>query len=50
MATRPHISEPAVRPEGASSRLIMKCGIPNPTNGEPVRNEAVIGLHTVVTF
>lgn len=25
-------------------------GIPNPTNGEPVRNEAVIGLQTVVTF
>jgi Transposase DDE domain len=39
-----HISEPAGRPEGASSRLIMKCSIPNPTNGEPVRNEAVIGL------
>jgi porin len=25
-------------------------GIPNPTNGEPVRNEAVVGLQTVVTF
>jgi hypothetical protein len=44
LARPDHISEPAGRPEGASSRLIMKCGIPNPTNGAPVRNEAVIGL------
>jgi hypothetical protein len=50
LARPAHISEPAGRPEGASSQLIMKCGIPNPPNGAPVRNEAVIGLQSVVTF